>query len=88
MSTAPAGRATVGVVFLVCAMACFAVLDTAVKVVGAFISILFAVWFRYVFQAVAVTAVGAPGGVPGVTLFDGDDAGPGPTMFVATTVKV
>jgi drug/metabolite transporter (DMT)-like permease len=41
-------------------MACFAVLDTAVKVVGAFISILVAVWFRYVFQAVAVTAVMLP----------------------------
>jgi drug/metabolite transporter (DMT)-like permease len=56
----PGQRAAWGVVFLVCAMACFAVLDTAVKVVGAFISILFAVWFRYVFQAVAVTAVMLP----------------------------
>lgn len=58
---APGGRrAVLGVVFLICAMACFAVLDTAVKVVGAFVSILVAVWFRYVFQAVAVTAVMLP----------------------------
>lgn len=56
----PDGRATLGVVFLISAMACFAVLDTAVKVVGAFVSILVSVWFRYVFQAVAVTAVMLP----------------------------
>lgn len=49
-----------GVAFLVSAMACFAVLDTAVKVAGAYISVLVAVWFRYVFQAVAVTAVMLP----------------------------
>lgn len=49
-----------GVAFLVSAMACFAVPDTAVKVVGAYISVLVAVWFRYVFQAVAVTAVMLP----------------------------
>lgn len=53
-------RAVAGVAFLVSAMACFAVLDTAVKVVGAFISVLVAVWFRYVFQAIAVTAVMLP----------------------------
>lgn len=49
-----------GVAFLVSAMACFAVLDTAVKVAGAYISVLVAVWFRYMFQAVAVTAVMLP----------------------------
>lgn len=53
-------RAVAGVVFLVSAMACFAVLDTAVKVVGAAVSVLVAVWFRYVFQAVAVTATVLP----------------------------
>jgi hypothetical protein len=37
---------------------------------------------------VAVTAVGAPGTVAGVTLFDGADAGPEPAVFVATTVNV
>ncbi|WP_226494102.1 DMT family transporter [Hydrogenophaga taeniospiralis] len=49
-----------GIVFLVSATACFAVLDTAVKYVGAFVSVLIAVWFRYTFQAVAVTAVMLP----------------------------
>lgn len=53
-------RAALGVACLVSAMACFAVLDTAVKVVGAFISVLVAVWFRYMFQAIAVTAVMLP----------------------------
>ena len=59
-SNVPAGRAALGLAFLVCAMACFAVLDTTVKVVGAFVSVLVAVWFRYVFQAVAVTALMLP----------------------------
>ena len=38
--------------------------------------------------AVAVTAVGAPGTVRGVTLFDGAEAAPEPAAFVATTVNV
>jgi hypothetical protein len=38
--------------------------------------------------AVAVTAVGAPGTVAGVTLFDAADAGPVPIALVAVTVKV
>ena len=41
--------------------------------------------------AVAVTPVGAPGtvaGAAGVTLFDGLDALPVPTEFVAVTLKV
>lgn len=54
------GRAALGVAFLISAVACFAVLDTAVKVVGAMVSIVIAVWFRYLFQAVAVTAVMLP----------------------------
>ncbi|OGB86705.1 MAG: hypothetical protein A3G82_03785, partial [Burkholderiales bacterium RIFCSPLOWO2_12_FULL_67_210] len=53
-------HAMLGIVFLVSATACFAVLDTAVKYVGAFVSVLVAVWFRYTFQAVAVTAVMLP----------------------------
>lgn len=63
IATPAAGRraqAVLGIGFLIGAMICFAVLDTAVKLVGAFISILVAVWFRYVFQAVAVTAVMLP----------------------------
>jgi hypothetical protein len=38
--------------------------------------------------ATAVTPVGAPGTVAGVTLFDGLDAGPVPTALVAFTVNV
>jgi hypothetical protein len=37
---------------------------------------------------VAVTAVGAPGTVAGVTLFDGVEEALVPAAFVATTVKV
>ena len=40
------------------------------------------------FPAVAVTFVGAPGTVMGVTAFEGLDAGPLPMAFVAVTVKV
>lgn len=61
LTTGAAGRrAALGVAFLIAAVACFAVLDTTVKVVGASISIVVAVWFRYLFQAVAVTAVMLP----------------------------
>src|SRR5918912_1152678 len=38
--------------------------------------------------AVAVTAVGAPGTVAGVTLLEASEAGPVPTAFVAVTVNV
>jgi hypothetical protein len=38
--------------------------------------------------AAAVTPVGAPGTLAGVTLFDADEAGPVPTLFVAVTVNV
>jgi hypothetical protein len=37
---------------------------------------------------VAVTLVGAPGTVAGVTALDGADAGPAPAAFAATTVNV
>lgn len=61
MTAHPAGaRTALGVVFLVIAVACFAVLDTTVKYVGAFVPVLMAVWFRYVFQALAVSAVMLP----------------------------
>jgi drug/metabolite transporter (DMT)-like permease len=61
MTAHPAGaRTALGVVFVVLAVACFAVLDTAVKYVGAFVPILVAVWFRYMFQALAVSAVMLP----------------------------
>jgi hypothetical protein len=40
------------------------------------------------FPATALTPVGAPGTVTGVTEFDAADAGPLPTELVAVTVKV
>jgi hypothetical protein len=40
------------------------------------------------FPPVAVTPVGAPGTVAGVTLLDAIDGAPDPAAFVATTVKV
>ena len=42
------------------AVACFATLDTATKAVTATVPVLMAVWFRYLFQAVATTAVVLP----------------------------
>ena len=38
--------------------------------------------------AVATPIVGAPGAPTGVTLFEAAEDGPGPTLFVAVTVKV
>jgi len=40
------------------------------------------------FLGVTVPIVGAPGGPAGVTLAEGDDAGPVPAAFVAVSVKV
>ena len=66
----PASRSgaqvALGIAFLVCAVACFAVLDTAVKYVGAWVPIMVAVWFRYMFQALAVSVFVLP--VRGKTL--------------------
>jgi drug/metabolite transporter (DMT)-like permease len=44
-----------GIGLAVAATACFAVLDTTVKVVGAVVSVLLVIWFRYLFHAVAMT---------------------------------
>jgi len=44
--------------------------------------------FACALPALAVPMVGAPGTVPGVTEFDGAEAGPVPTALVAVTVKV
>lgn len=56
----PPAQAALGIAFLVLATAFFAVLDTSVKYVGAFVPVLMAVWFRYVFHAVVVSAVMLP----------------------------
>lgn len=53
-------RPLAGIAFLIVAVACFAVLDTAVKYISAVVSVLLAVWFRYLFQAVLVSAVMLP----------------------------
>jgi drug/metabolite transporter (DMT)-like permease len=49
-----------GVAFAVLAVACFATLDTATKVVSTSVAVAMAVWFRYAFQAVATAAVVLP----------------------------
>ena len=53
-------RTVQGIALLVLAVACFAVLDTTVKYVGPFVPILMVIWFRYMFQAIAVTALVMP----------------------------
>jgi hypothetical protein len=53
-----AGR---GIVLLLLALACFATLDTATKVVTAEVPLLMALWFRYAIQAVGATAWSWPG---------------------------
>ena len=55
-----APSALAGILFLVTAVACFAVLDTTVKYVGATVSVVVSVWFRYAFQAAAMAAVMLP----------------------------
>ncbi len=53
-ASAPA-RTLAGIALLISATACFAVLDTTVKAVGAVVSVLLVIWFRYLFHAVAMT---------------------------------
>ena len=53
-----AGR---GIVLLLFALACFATLDTATKVVTAEVPLLMALWFRYAIQAVGATLWSWPG---------------------------
>ncbi|MBX3608560.1 MAG: DMT family transporter [Hydrogenophaga sp.] len=57
---APTAKVMAGIGLMVTATACFAILDTTVKVVGAVVSVLVAVWFRYVFHALAVSAIMLP----------------------------
>lgn len=46
-----------GIVLLVAATACFAALDSMSKVVGAGVSVVVALWFRYLLQALATGAL-------------------------------
>ena len=50
----PAGRPVAGVVLIVLMAACFATMDTTIKVLGAFVPVLLLLWLRYAFQAVAM----------------------------------
>ena len=43
--------------FLILAVACFAALDTTVKILSATVSVLLVVWFRYIFQALVMAGV-------------------------------
>jgi drug/metabolite transporter (DMT)-like permease len=53
-------HALAGIALVVGASACFAALDTTTKVVSAAVPLLMALWFRYLFQAVATTAAVMP----------------------------
>jgi len=57
MSVHPHKLPLIGIACAVAAMACLAVLDSANKYLTASIPLLMVLWFRYVFQAVATTAV-------------------------------
>ena len=58
---APNGHsALAGIALAVAAVACFATLDTTTKYVTTGVPVLMALWFRYLFQAVATTAVVVP----------------------------
>jgi drug/metabolite transporter (DMT)-like permease len=59
-SPSTAARPLQGIALLLTALACFVVLDTSVKHISAVISVLIAVWFRYMFQAVVMSAVLLP----------------------------
>ena len=49
-----------GILLLVAALACLAVLDTTTKVISLSVPLLMALWFRYAFQAVATTLAVLP----------------------------
>lgn len=49
-------RPGLGIVLIVLMSACFAVMDTTVKYLGAFVPILLVLWCRYAFQALAMAA--------------------------------
>lgn len=53
-------RTLQGIALAIAAVACFAVLDSTAKWVSATVPVMVAVWFRYMFQAVVVTAVMLP----------------------------
>jgi drug/metabolite transporter (DMT)-like permease len=62
-----ASRTLAGMALAILALMCFAVLDTATQWMNLQYPVLMALWFRYVFQAIATTAVMMP--VRGRALF-------------------
>ncbi|MBA2676564.1 DMT family transporter [Ramlibacter sp.] len=54
------GRALAGIGLVLGAGACFSALDTTTKSISASIPLLMALWFRYLFQALATTVVVLP----------------------------
>ena len=56
----PHRRVLAGIGLAIAASACFSALDTTTKLVSASVPLLMALWFRYVFQAVATAAVVLP----------------------------
>lgn len=55
-----AARPLQGIVLLLLAVACFATLDASAKYLSLGISVLTVIWFRYLFQALAMSAVVLP----------------------------
>ena len=53
-------KAVAGIGLTMCAVACFATLDTIVKYISNSIPLLMALWFRYAFQAMATTIAVLP----------------------------
>ncbi len=53
-------RALAGIALVIAAVACFAVLDTTTKYISLSVPLLMALWFRYMFQAVATTLAVLP----------------------------
>ncbi len=58
MSRSP--NALAGIALTIAAVACFAVLDTTTKYISLSVPLLMALWFRYMFQAVATTVAVLP----------------------------
>lgn len=55
-----AARPLQGIILLLLAVACFATLDASAKYLSLGISVLTVIWFRYLFQALAMSAVVLP----------------------------
>jgi len=58
--TLQTNKVLAGIGFGLLAVACFSMLDTTTKHISASLSLLMALWFRYLFQAVATTLVVLP----------------------------